>query len=265
VATFGARRRVEPQSDAAIEPLVIAEGRARVGNTWLPEFTVARSASDESASLLEAYSGCRARSLSLCTEAQWLQACSAEPRLGGLQTWTLTPSAEQGLVVRGGEQGCASRSVARGGERSARRAGLCCSRAVAISSPSRSRRFLAAASTTLLKLESVLSSSNGAVLASMAEDSVQYFHRPTTRAALPALLQQDAREHPDRWVLLDVCEATASEGQGNRAWAAECRVLSQQGAELSYVLNRYDFGGQGGKLTALAEALVFRPLSPLDP
>ena len=51
------------------------------------------------ATYLDASAACRAQSLALCTDAQWLRACELHANLARLETWTATPMLDRGVVV----------------------------------------------------------------------------------------------------------------------------------------------------------------------
>src|SRR5512141_1745393 len=108
--------------------------------TWTIAFAVEQKAGDLGLDWWGAVAHCTAEHLTLCTETQWLRACKADPDFGKIESWTLTADVP-GAVVRGGDDGCKARKFVKTGDKSPTRAGICCERALGITSEDKTDQF----------------------------------------------------------------------------------------------------------------------------
>lgn len=131
VTSSSAPKVREPVVVTAVKRGVVKDGRTSDKSLWVPDFWVQRDGSDVGLGFLAAEAACRAKKMALCTDAQFDRACSAYPDLASAPTWTLSADSG-GLVVRGGELGCASRVVVPPEDIDPARASACCTRAVAL-------------------------------------------------------------------------------------------------------------------------------------
>ncbi|MEZ4440945.1 MAG: serine/threonine-protein kinase [Polyangiaceae bacterium] len=250
--------RVTPPPSAPVPtsfgPRPIAEGGLDDG-TWLPAFTVSHRAESAGRSWVDAEATCRAASLALCSEAQWRRACELQPDVAAFPSWTLSPAGD-GFAVRGGaEGGCEARAVAPAASAAPGRAGLCCSRAVAIRAGSASETMSRITSASLLRLEGALAGRNLSLLESMTEERVLLLGEAMSKDRFIALFQQNAAR--DGWLAHAICEVHQLFREGEKAWTADCNSLLRRGDGLVHLERRYGFGGPHGKLTDLDET-IFR-------
>ncbi len=131
VTSSSAPKVREPVVVAPVKRQVVKDGRTSDKSLWVPDFWVQRDGSDVGLAFLAAEAACRAKKMALCTDAQFDRACSSYPDLASAPTWTLSADSG-GLVVRGGELGCASRVVVPPEDLDPARAAACCTRAVAL-------------------------------------------------------------------------------------------------------------------------------------
>lgn len=125
-------------------PPPIAEREVASGTTsagaWLPSFRLRRTDGDANLTWLEGHNACVRHGMELCTEPQWELACEQDPAVGRVASWTAKADGPRGFVVRGSSS-CAARLSVAGFERASQRVALCCSRAVAIVTPTSTGRF----------------------------------------------------------------------------------------------------------------------------
>ena len=121
-----------------------------------------------------------------------------------------------------GGAGCGAKRVASGWDRRPSRAGVCCSRAVAVQSLEPDLGFIRDASRKLLDLEIANRQGSHGGLGAMLADQLQFF-KESSASREEALTKIDATiaQHPDFWVLLDACDVSAQVAAGT--WTAVCR------------------------------------------
>jgi eukaryotic-like serine/threonine-protein kinase len=233
--------------------LAVPAGVVPGTTTWLAEQTVAAPAATLATNLLEAHVRCEGWGLALCTESQWLRACSAQPEIAATPSWTLTAQAK-GFVVRGGGQGCGARSVAQGSERMTARTGLCCERGVAVETAHRNKTFLLATTQRLLTLETVMNQRKLSKLAEILSDRVLVETKPTPKPELLRSFEQSFERWPDQWMIVDSCmvDMSTPKPAERASWSAECELLRQRSGQLATASVRWVFAGNGA-LTSSAE------------
>jgi serine/threonine protein kinase len=171
--------------------------------------------------------------MALCSEAQWLHACSAFPELGSVPSWTSTLKDEH-VVVRGG-QDCTTEGKAAPVERALNRMGMCCERAIAMTTDNLQKNYLTSTAERVLSVERALNQRNVPALLEMSESSVAINDQPKSPAELRALLEADFRNAPGLYVLNDTCNFSVQAKKitkGTRkkkkvvyqtqGWSAEC-------------------------------------------
>lgn len=171
--------------------------------------------------------------MALCSEAQWLHACSAFPELGAVPTWTSTLKSEH-VVVRGG-QDCSSESKAAPVERALNRAGMCCDRAIAMTTDNLQKNYLTTTGERVLAIERALNQRNMSSLLDLSESSVAVDDQPKSPAQLRALVETAFKSAPGIYVLNDTCHFSVQAKKitkGTRrkkkvvyqtqGWTAEC-------------------------------------------
>ena len=101
------------------------------GGLYLGAFALRRL--DESPGLPfgKAVEACAVAGKFLCSEAAWQLACTTDPGLTTLETWTYSAERDR-AVVRGGDGSCDKRALVNAAEPAAARATLCCDRVVGV-------------------------------------------------------------------------------------------------------------------------------------
>jgi hypothetical protein len=116
------------------------------------------------------FARCADAGKTVCSEAQWQHACDSFAEVGEAPSWT--ESLEDGhVVVRGGGL-CAKRLLAFETDHDAQRIGLCCDRAIAMTSASLQKPFLSSTASIVLKLERALNQRSIDSFLDLSEDHV---------------------------------------------------------------------------------------------
>lgn len=197
----------------------------------------------------------------LCTEAQWVRACADDPQLGGLATWTLSPSGADGFVVRGGGS-CSSRAIARGREVNPARAGVCCERAVGIRTSNTNDAFLKSSTKKILDLESANNRRDTAALEKLYDDGVTFLGREYSRADLLGEARKYFKQFPDQWLLYDACDVRIEKRANDAQLVSECTAVGRRGGEVAVVIQRITHGGPEGRIQQIDEPRTIRKYSP---
>ncbi|HKO52575.1 MAG TPA: serine/threonine-protein kinase, partial [Polyangiaceae bacterium] len=146
----------------------IPAGVVTSGGAWLDKFSVLRREDSQGLPFSQAFARCADAGKTLCTDGQWQRACDSFPEVGEAPSWT--ESIEDGrFVVRGGGS-CKSRKLVSEGERDAQRIGLCCDRAIAMSSTSMQKPFLSSTASFVRKVEDALNQRSIDGFLGLAED-----------------------------------------------------------------------------------------------
>jgi hypothetical protein len=228
-------------ASAATDPYparTIPAGAAPNG-TWTIAFAVQRKAGDEGLDWWEAVAHCQAEHLTLCSETQWQRACQADSQLGQLESWTLTADVP-GSAVRGGADGCKARKFVKTKDKSPTRIGLCCERALAITSEDKSDEFRELATKKVLEYETALREKKADALGALFADNVTYLGKDLARAALVKQHLEEAASTPDSLTYFDHCDVKYAEA-GSKDLYADCGVVS----------------GAQGKVRGLVERIAF--------
>ena len=269
---------VTPSASASVSvqtsatPVVSAEPKlAQLNLTHLPEgtgqssasffsaFDVARETGDENATLLEAQRACERKQLSLCTEGQWLRACELHPAIGTRASWTLTTD-PSGMIVRGG-QGCSSKALIVPETRSPDIVGVCCSRAVGMtSSGNTSAPFLKSTGNQILQVERVLNASNGPEFARLSASEVNFFGKRTSRDALVEVINWYGKKSSNYF---ERCAVELRASGVERGWLAECTGMQVGGSDMVSFVRTVRF--MEGQLDELRELKAPRAVAPKAP
>jgi hypothetical protein len=180
---------------------------------------------------------CREIGLSLCSEAQWIHACSTYPELGSVSTWTSTLKGEK-VAVRGGES-CASEGQAAPVERALNRFGMCCERAIQMTTDNLQKNYLLTTAERIFIIENALNQRNVQALLDLSEPSVIVDEQAKSQAELKRSIEADFRTAPELIVQNDTCDVsvqakkiTKQTGKKRKqkqvvyqtqGWTAECR------------------------------------------
>jgi serine/threonine-protein kinase len=182
--------------------------------------------------------------LTLCTEPQWQRACAAFPELARAPSWTAS-AVPEGAVVRGGAS-CDDRAGIPPDEPNAERYGLCCERAIAMTTPNLQKAYLSTTAERILALERVLNQRDMAALAALCEPKVLVDGETKTIDQLARLLGESVKSAPDALVTNEHCEVSVQAQKIKKrvrrklktsyqttGWTAECRQTSLAGASVT--------------------------------
>ena len=259
-ASLAASTEVPQAKPPAYPQKSIQSGESPEASAWLPAFSVMRQDGDLGVTMLAAQDACATRGMALCTETQWARGCAEDSALGAIETWTSSAAADQGFVVRGG-QGCIGRKVVPGTDTSPFRAGVCCERAVGITTSNKSKAFMMATSEKLLAFEKALNGANTGALRGLFDDQVTFYGKSYDSSKLMATYDGYFREHRPQWTHFERCEVTLQ--SATETWTAECTTTSRRGTDVASVIQRQVRGGPKGLIRLVEDAKVFRKFSPL--
>lgn len=208
---------------------------------WLDAFRIVRRP-EAAASLDSAFRACNEIGLSLCTEPQWEQACSAFPEVG--KERSLTDSMESGSVVERGGEGCAARRLLAPGAEG-EQLGMCCERSIGMASKNLQKQFLASTGGVLRKLENALNQHDATALEGLLDEKVKLDGAERSKASVVALLAQTFKASPDLLLTHESCEVSVQatkvvkrSKRGRKltsyetnSWTASCKQLRHQRGE----------------------------------
>jgi hypothetical protein len=243
-----------------LAPRDVAAGDVPNGGPWLGAFRVGRTEHDAGLTWSLARINCRNQDMDLCSEPQWHRACSLDPEIGKVASWTATARGAGGFVVRG-PSGCGSSTVVAGAQTDPARIGLCCSRAIAIQTTNHHAGFLRAVAGKLMSYERALNAHSTAAVEALLDDSVTlYSLKNISKQVAKARFDGAFRQHPEETVLHGTCEVTL-DVIGNVEhdnWVAECDKVVEHSPEVAVVVTRYEFGGPGTQLRLVQEPRIIR-------
>jgi hypothetical protein len=178
---------------------------------------------------------CADVAMTLCTEAQWIRACGLFPELGSVPSWTSSVKGEE-VVVRGGES-CATEGRAAPIERALSRFGMCCDRAIAVTTGNLQKPYLVTTADRVLVLERALNQRNVQALLDLSDSNIVIDEQPKTAAELRKSIEADFRSAPELVVLNDTCDVSVQAKKVTKlqkrkkkkivyqtqGWTADCR------------------------------------------
>ena len=241
----------------------VPAGLVTPGGAWLDKFSVLRREDNQGLSFSQAFARCADAGKTLCTEAQWQRACDSFPEVGEAPSWT--ESLEDGRVVVRGGGSCNARKSVNQTETDAQRIGLCCDRAIGMSSTSLQKPFLSSTSGVVLKLERTLNQRSIAGFLDLSEDHVTLNERVRDKAALKNLLSQSFASAHDLVIVNDQCEISVSAKKvvtkkkrvkktsyETTGWTAVCRQTRHRDGKGVSAKSSYEFSAVS-KLRAIAD------------
>ena len=212
------------------------------GDAWTLGFGVERRAGDEGLDLAGAVKFCQARKEMVCTETQWQRACASNPKLGAMESWTLS-AVGQRAVVRGGK-GCLARKTAPPTQQVPTRVAVCCDRAVAISSEDKGLELLEGSAKRLLAWERA-AARPGPGLAKLLDESVVFHGRRRDAAGVTEALPRPDGSTLD---LIDKCDVTTEKAGDETRFVSDCTQTHLSGDQISAKLLRIVHGGPDKKI-----------------
>ena len=242
----------------------VPAGTVASAGAWLDKFSVLRREDNQGLSYGQAFARCMDAGKTLCTEGQWQRACDSFPEVGEAPSWT--ESIEEGrIVVRGGGS-CKPRKLLSESENDAQRIGLCCDRAIAMSSTSMQKPFLASTASIVLKLERTLNQRSIAGFLELAEDHVTLNEKVRDKASLKSLLTQSFAASRDLVIVNDQCEISVSAKKvvtkkrrvkktsyETTGWTAVCRQTRHRDGKALSAKSSYEFSAIS-KLRAITDS-----------
>ena len=233
-------------------PISVEAGTVPGSDTWVPAFTVERSAA-KAPDLTTAMDTCRDKGLALCSEAQWIRVCDKDDTIAAVETWTFTVSHLGGFVVRGGGADCNARKVASHKDSDAR-AGLCCSRAIAQKGPNKNASFRHSVAAKLPLWEAALNSRSAESLEPLVDYEFSFNGKPIGPKAYLKQARMFFNGDPNFWVVFDTCIVSLQ--AGNDTWIADCRTVKNLRGKPTAVTDRLVWGGTSGAIRSIAEIEV---------
>ena len=204
----GATAKAALRGFAGLPARDVPAGLVSPTGAWLDKFSVLRRADSAGLEFTQAFARCADAGKTLCTDSQWQRACDSFPEVGEAASWTESLDGER-VVVRGGGS-CTARKLAPETERDAQRIGLCCDRAVAMTSSSMQKSFLSSTAGIVLKLERALNQRSIDNFLDLSEDHVSLNEHARDKAGLKSVLTQSFASARDLVIVNDLCDVTVS-------------------------------------------------------
>ncbi len=186
----------------------VPAGLVTPGGAWLDKFSVLRREDNQGLLYSQAFARCADAGKTLCTDGQWQRACDSFPEVGEVPSWT--ESIEDGHVVVRGGGSCKQRKLVSETEKDAQRIGLCCDRAIAMSSTSMQKPFLSSTAGIVLKLERTLNQRSIDGFLDLSEDHLTLNEHVRDKAGLRNLLTQSFATARDLVIVNDHCDISVS-------------------------------------------------------
>ena len=242
----------------------VPAGLVSPNGAWLDKFSVLRRENNQGLEYTQAFARCADTGKTLCTDAQWQRACDTFPEVGEAPSWT--ESLKDGRVVVRGGGSCAATKLVTEGERDPQRIGLCCDRAVAMTSNSLQKPFLSSTAGIVLKLERTLNQRSIDGFLDLSEDHVVLNEHPRDKASLKSLLTQSFAGARDLVIVNDQCDISVSAKKvvtkrsrrvkktsyETTGWTAECQQTRHRDGKAISAKSSYEFSATS-KLRAVTD------------
>ena len=242
----------------------VPAGLVGPSGAWLDKFSVLRREDNQGLDYSQAFARCKDTGKTLCTDSQWQRACDTFPEVGEAPSWTESLEAGQ-VVVRGGS--CKARKLVTETDKDAQRIGLCCDRAVAMSSTSMQKPFLASTASIVLKLETALNQRSIDGFLALSEDHVTLNEHARDKAGLKGLLTQSFASARDLVIVNDHCDISVSARKvvikksrrlkktsyETTGWTAACRQTRHRDGKAVSATSSYEFSAVS-KLRAISDS-----------
>lgn len=226
--------------------------------TWTMEFALERVVGDENLDWSAAIAHCSEKGKALCLETQWQRACELDPSIGEFESWTLTADFP-GAAVRGGADGCKTRSFHKIDEKSPTRIGLCCERSIALTSEETSDEFRVAATKRILETETALRSVTAEALGKLLAERVSLDGDELERSAVLSKLSDELKGDPERLSYYDHCNVkTVTEGASAQQ-VADCGVIQRANNRTRGFAQRIVYDSATGLVTYLGDPKAMKP------
>jgi eukaryotic-like serine/threonine-protein kinase len=245
----------------------VPAGLVSADGAWLDKFSVLRREDNQGLEYNQAFARCADAGKTLCTEAQWQRACDSFPEVGEAASWT--ESLDDGHVVIRGGGSCKPRKLVSEADKDPQRIGLCCDRAVAMSSTSMQKSFLSSTAGYVLKLERALNQRSIDNFLDLSEDHVTLNEHPRDKASLEGLLTQSFAAARDLVIVNDTCDVSVSAKKvvvkrsrrvkktsyETTGWTAACQQTRHRDGKAVSAKSTYEFSAVS-KLRAITDSEV---------
>lgn len=245
----------------------IPAGQVTPDGAWVDKFSVLRRENVQGLGFAQAFASCTDAGKTLCTDEQWQRACDSFPEVGAAPSWTESLLEGQ-AVIRGGGS-CAARKAVAQAEADPGRIGLCCDRAVAMTSSSLQKSFLSSTAGIVLKLERALNQRNIDNFLDLSEDHVVLNGKPRDKDGLRALLKQSFAASRDLVIVNDSCDISVEAKKiavkrtrrtkkttynyETTGWTAVCNQTRHRDNKAVSAKSTYEFSAQS-KLRAVTDS-----------
>jgi eukaryotic-like serine/threonine-protein kinase len=243
----------------------VPAGQVSTTGAWLDKFNVLRREDSQGLGYSQAFARCTDAGKTLCTEAQWQRACDSFSEVGEAASWT--ESLQDGRVVVRGGGSCAPRQVVAETEQDAQRIGLCCDRAIAMTSASLQKPFLSSTAVIVLKLERALNQRSIDGFLDLSEDRVVLNQKPRDKASLKSLLTRSFADSRDLVIVNDTCDISVEAKKivikrsrrvkktsyETTGWTAVCQQTRHRDAKALSAKSSYEFSASS-KLRAVTDS-----------
>jgi hypothetical protein len=243
----------------------VPAGPVSVDGAWLDKFSVLRREDNQGLEYTQAFARCADTGKTLCGEAQWQRACDSFPEVGELASWT--ESLDDGRVVIRGGGSCTPRKLVSEADRDPQRIGLCCDRAVAVTSSSMQKSFLSSTAGIVLKLERALNQRSIDNFLELSEDHVTLNDHPRDKPSLKGLLTQSFASAHDLVIVNDTCDISIAARKvvvkrsrrvkktsyETTGWTATCQQTRHRDGKAVRAKSAYEFSAVS-KLRAITDS-----------
>ncbi|HEY5376083.1 MAG TPA: protein kinase [Polyangiaceae bacterium] len=256
----------KPRGFAGLPERDVPAGLVSTSNAWLDKFSVLRRDDNQGMPYAQAFARCADAGKTLCSEAQWQHACDSFTEVGEAPSWT--ESLEDGQVVVRGGGSCGPRKLAAPADHDAQRIGLCCDRAVAMTSASLQKPFLSSTAGIVLRLERALNQRSIDSFLDLSEDHVALNDHPRDKAQLKSLLTQSFASARDLVIVNDTCDISvaakkvvtkrtrrskAKTSYETTGWTAVCTQTRHRDGKAVSAKSTYEFSASS-KLRAINDS-----------
>ena len=248
----------ESTTGLAAVPLRQIPAGAAPNGTWTIAFGLERIVGDEGLDWSSAIAHCEEKGKELCLETQWQRACDLDAEIGKLESWTLTADFP-GAAVRGGADGCKTRSFHKIQEKAAERVGLCCDRVVAVTSDDKSDEFRTAATKRVVDFETTLRKAVSEELGRIFSAKVSLDGTELERGDALARLAKDLKDDPTRLSFYDHCNIKTSSEDATPRLIADCGVILRDLGKTKGYPQRIVFAGLDGPVEYLGDPKGMKP------
>jgi serine/threonine-protein kinase len=242
----------------------VPAGQVSTNGAWLDKFSILRREDSQGLGYSAAFARCTDAGKTLCSEEQWQRACDNFPEVGEAASWT--ESLQDGHVVVRGGGSCTPRKVVSESDQDPERVGLCCDRAVAMTSASLQKPFLSSTAGIVLKLERALNQRSIDGFLDLSEDHVVLNQKPRDKTGLKNLLTQSFAASRDLVIVNDICDVSVEAKKvvikrsrrvkktsyETTGWTAVCQQTRHRDGKALSAKSSYEFSA-ASKLRAVTE------------